>query len=130
METCTSTERLMLIKDVTEEDASLIRNIWKAKDGLAALELFRSKSDRADAYNPATADICGNLNAKRHLIDFILRTYGVEYLGTLKRTGEGVHYCNAGDSYSTTVIFIGDRLKVACWADYVERNLIHTPEQF
>jgi len=35
-----------------------------------------------------------------------------------------VHYCNIGDPYAPTVVFIGHSMQVACWALFVERNLI------
>lgn len=97
MRTAASIKSLMEIKDVTEEDAKAIRNIWK-NDPIKR----RARED----------------------IDRILRTSGVEYLGVHKRSGEAVNYCNAGDTYATTVLFIGPRLIVGCWGDLVETNNI------
>lgn len=92
-----SVKALMAIKDVTCEDAEAIRTAWK------------TTRSRAEA---------------REAIDRILSTHGVEYLGQHKRSGEHVDYCNAGDAYASTVVFIGMRCVVACWGDYVEKNLI------
>ena len=94
---CASVAALMTIKDITREDAEKIRQAW------------RSITNREEA---------------RQTIDKMLKTYGVEYLGRHKRTGHHVYYCNAGDSYVTTVTFHGPVMRVACWADYVEKNLI------
>jgi len=91
MRTAASIARLCEIKDVTEEDAKRIRDIWKTK--------------RAPILTQ---------------IDKILNTYGVEFLGVLKRGGGDVYYCNAGDTYATTVLFVGDRLVVGCIGDYAE----------
>ena len=98
--TCPSVKSLMEIKDVTQEDAEKIRAIWK------------------------TVTLPGKA---RNQIDTILRTHGVEYLGWHKRRQDHIYYCNAGDTYATTVTFIGQRMHVACWADYIERNMIEQP---
>jgi IS4 transposase len=97
MRRCPSVKSLMTIKDVTEEDAHAIRKVW------------RTVTNRCEA---------------RAQVDNILRTHGVEYLGQHKRTGSHVYYCNAGDSYASTVIFNGLIMRVQCWADLVEKNLI------
>lgn len=107
MRTAASIKSLMQIKDVTEEDAKAIRAIWHA-------------SWRGGENNKVTA---------RERIDAILRTCGVEWLGVHKRLGKAVYYCNAGDTYATTVIFIGGRLVVGCWGDLVERNMVREAYQ-
>lgn len=94
---CASVARLMEIKDVTAEDALRIRRIWKTYKA------------RAKARNE---------------IDEIIRTCGVEYLGWHRRACVECWYCNAGDSYATTIVFVGENLTVSCWADLVEKNLI------
>ena len=98
MRRCASVKNLMTIKDVTQEDAQEIRRIWK------------TVTNRGEA---------------RENIDKILRTYGVEYLGQHKRSGEHVYYCNAGDTYAGTILFKGLRMFVGYWGDLVEKNLIH-----
>lgn len=97
--TVASTKALMEIKDVTEEDAKAIRALWRT-------ERLR--------------------NAARSGVDRILRTHGVEYLGINKRTKAEVYYCNAGDTYATTVLFVGPHLRVGCWGDLVERGTVAT----
>lgn len=92
-----SAKALQEIKDVTPQDAEKIRTIWRT---------------------------VGNRQAAREEINAILCTHGVEYLGTHKRTGAHVYYCNAGDTYATTVLFAGLRMFVGCWGDLVEKNLI------
>lgn len=97
-----SIDKLMEIKDVTEEQATLIRHIWHT---------------------------VGNRPEARQRIDGVLNTHGVEYLGYHRQRGIGVYYCNAGDTYATTVVFLGPVMRVACWGDYAERSDIarHTP---
>ena len=127
MNTSASVKRLMQIKDVTKEDADLIRAIWNGS--------FDTVADLAKTYPDAYA-LCktyqgGKIRVlKRLCIDEILRTHGVEYLGWHKRASCDVHYCNAGEAYATTILFIGGRLTVGCWGDLVERNLITEPTQF
>lgn len=96
--TCAGVKALMEIKDVTAEDARAIRYAWKTR--LASRFEARDEVDR------------------------ILRTCGVEFLGFDKRSGRSVYYCNAGDTYATTVIFHGPRMTVGCWGDLVERNRV------
>jgi hypothetical protein len=92
-----SVQNLMSIKDVTEEDAIKIRHIWHT---------------------------VGNRPTARAEIDGVLRTMGVEYLGHHKRRYLPMYFCNAGDTYATTVVFMGPVMRVACCGDYVERNLV------
>lgn len=117
MNTAASVKALLQIKDVTQENAKLIRKVWKMSSeqlreldfpGIHEHEVWRWK----------------NRELKRYLVDSILNTCGVEYLGYYKPSGEHVYYCNAGDTYSTTVIFIGSRLVVGCWGDLVEKGLV------
>jgi hypothetical protein len=35
-----------------------------------------------------------------------------------------MYFCNAGDIYATTVVFMGPVMRVATIGDYVERNLV------
>lgn len=98
-----SIKALMSIKDVTEEDAKTIRALWHT-------ERFR--------------------NAARSGVNRLLRTFGVEYLGRNKRTNDEVYYCNAGDTYATTVLFVGPYLRVGCWGDLVERGTVATAPDY
>ena len=92
-----STDTLMQIKDVTEENATLIRHIWHTES---------------------------NRKVARQRIDGVLNTHGVEYLGHHKRRHLPVWYANAGDTYATTALFFGPVMRVATIGDYVERDLI------
>jgi hypothetical protein len=92
-----STKQLQQIKDVTPEIAEAVRNIWKTV----------SKRDEA-----------------REEVNKLIETHGVEFLGVHRRTGDDVYYCNAGDSYATTILFRGLSLIVGCTADLVESRLI------
>ena len=101
--TAASIKSLMTIKDVTEEDARAIRQLWHT-------DRYRGRA--------------------RPAIDKILGTYGVEHLGYSKRTKHEVYYCNAGDTYATTILFIGPHLRVGCWGDLMERGTVATDSRF
>ena len=101
MRRCASVNALMEIKDVTREDAEKIRTIWRT---------------------------IGNRESARGQIDAVLRTYGVEYLGQHRRSGDHVYYCNAGDTYAPTIIFAGLRMYVGCWGELIERNRVKPAE--
>jgi hypothetical protein len=90
-------QSLMSIKDVTEEDAIKIRHIWHT---------------------------VGNRPTARQRIDGVLRTSGVEFLGHHKRRHLPMYFCNAGDTYATTVVFMGPVMRVATIGDYVDQNLV------
>ena len=121
MRRAASIEKLCEIKDVTEEDAAKIRAIWKAPswEVLAGLDVGVGAARGIGAFP----------RVKREAIDAILRTSGVEYLGFTK-TGRAVHYCNAGDMYATTVVFVSDRLTVGCIGYYLEGDKLRAPVQF
>ena len=106
--------------DGAKKQAKRIRAIWKADgfEGLYNVEPELVSSIEHSMYHATPNDI------KRVAIDSILCTSGVEYLGRYKPSGDHVDYCNTGDSYAPTIIFIGNRLIVGCWEDMVERNQI------
>lgn len=84
---------LLTLKDVSEETAKDIRLEW------------HTNPDRHQAMRA---------------IDAMLNTFGVEEIPPSEaKHGRIVHYCNAGDSYAPTLIFVGGAMRVACWADYV-----------
>lgn len=99
MNTAASIKRLMLISGMTRETAQRIRQLWLT---------------------------AGEPRLQREAINELCETHGVELLGIHKRAGGYVYYCNAGDTYSTTILFHGSRLTVGCWGDLVERNAVIT----
>lgn len=100
---CASVAALCSIHHVTPETAAAVRHAWRA---IATRQEARAEVDR------------------------LIGTHGVEYLGTHKRTGHHLYYCNAGDPYAGTVLFAGLRMYVGCWGDLAEKNLIREPSQY
>ena len=56
-------------------------------------------------------------------LDNVLETCGVEYIarGTNAKS-PAITYCNAGDSYATTILRVNGVYRVGCWGDIVERG--------
>lgn len=88
-----SVKELCRIKDVTPELAQQIRYVWQ------------NEPLRPEA---------------RKRVDELLGTSGVEWLGYTRKGGYEVYYCNAGDTYATTVIFVNSTLRVGCWGDFFD----------
>jgi hypothetical protein len=56
-------------------------------------------------------------------IDAILRTFGVEYVAAGRNAkSPAFYYCNAGETYATTVLKVAGKFRVGCWGDIVERG--------
>lgn len=117
---CASVKNLEQLK--LDCDASLIRAIWKAKN----------VDEIADVYPDVGTMVKNNsgyydnylLELKRACVNHAGGYHGVEFLGSHRRSGDLVYYCNAGDTYAGTMIFNGRRLVVGTWGDMVERNQI------
>jgi len=65
----------------------------------------------------------GYHRVKMEMLNVALRTYGVEYI----KPGKGakspaIEYCNSGDTYAPTLLFINGRYSVGNWGDIVERG--------
>ena len=120
--TSASTGRLLQIKDVTQEDADKIRLLWVARD-FGSLRLAYPEcgifSEGPTVFR----------HVQRECVDRILRTSGVEFLGYSVGRGVSVYYCNAGDTYATTVLFLGHHMRVGCIGDLIENNRITQPVQ-
>lgn len=121
--TAASIAFLLKIKDVTPEIARLVRAAWTV-DHAVLLTLMAEHAPRATSHYNACYTLPKTREIRRTVIDELIGTYGVEFLGTHRRTGNSIYYCNAGDTYATTVLFQGARLTVGCWGYLVERNLV------
>ena len=128
--TCATVKSLLEIKDVTEDDAKLIRKVWNIV-GATALRDFLARPAINDKgrFNYALEQR-GSVNIKQAAVNRILGTHGVEYLGKRKGNRNHVYYCNAGDTYATTVLFDGDHLRVGTWGDLVERDLMTDTDRY
>lgn len=115
---CASLASLAAVKLECEPD--LIRAIWKAPDRATVESLYPAAADLDRGfYRPY------NLRElKREAIRQAAGYYSGESLGTDRRTGKTVFYCNAGDSYTPTICFIGSRLVVSDWAYWIESGRV------
>lgn len=122
--TCASIEMLTTIKDCSEADAKLIRKVWSLVGATATRAYLERPAINLNGRFDYAIEQRGSVNMKQAAINRILDTHGVELLGQRKRNREYVYYCNAGDMYSTTVMFDGEHLRVGCVGDLIEKNLI------
>jgi hypothetical protein len=62
----------------------------------------------------------------RHAMDAIdgfLGTHGVEYIPRGHNAkSPAIAYCNAGDTYGTTILLVNGRYRIGAWGDIVERG--------
>lgn len=125
--TCTSIKKIEDTK--LDCDARLIRAIWKSTDEDELLKVYPQAEDILNASRGYYRRV-SLLELKMECVNNAGGFHGVEYLGRHKRTGQGVEYCNAGDTYAGTIIFIGRRLIVSTVGDMVERNTVKTDPQY
>lgn len=120
--TAASIKSLESLQGVDRDLAKRIRAVWRGD--LAAVRKAYPEADqlRAQYYHPP-----GAREFRMAVINRLFGTYDVGFLGEHKRNREEVFYCDAGDPYTGTILFIGPRLVVGCWGDLVERNLIREP---
>lgn len=118
MNTCASAANLASLK--LECAPELIRAIWKAKNREELETIYPPAADiDRDYFNPLKLR-----PLKRAAVDHAAGFYGVEYLGTDKRSGNCVYYCGADDTYTGTICFIAGRLFVSTVGDIVESGRI------
>ena len=117
-------------RDLDRKGANLIRAIAHAvddRDKLAALIEKRCPETRAYArscYSDPYNSHMWRVTMALHAINIVLGTYGVEPLGTVRAfSGPSYEYCNAGDTYATTLIYTRatDTIRIGCWGDIAER---------
>lgn len=120
-----SIKALRTIKDVDTALARRIRHAWTCnlRDG-ETLEKLLNENPHTRQWYQSCYNTPGNKSIRRTVIDDMLGTFDVERLGVHKSSGYTIHYCNAGDTYATTILFIGNRMIVGDWGYYVERGLI------
>ena len=119
-------------RDLTRDQANQIRALAHACGNPERLATL------VEEKHPATRDYVRSLfsspyrsqiwrvTVAMHAIDRVLGTYGVEGLGP-PRSGDYAppyEYCNAGDTYSTTLIYkrATDTLLIGSWGDIVEKE--------
>ncbi len=96
--------------ELTPEQATTIR-------GIMDRSIPPAESDTAPIYGGT------RLLSRLERIDRVLDTHGVEYqpAGRGERS-PAFYYCNAGDTYATTILRVRGRFRIGCWGDIVERG--------
>lgn len=114
------------LKAVYDGDTSpeQLRAVWKART------LDDVYAAAPEAFDTVHREVAGWYNGptfgafKRSVLNALLGTYGVEYLGEHRRYHCSVYYCNAGDPYAATLVFFGGIAHAMCWGDLVERGVV------
>jgi hypothetical protein len=107
---------------------SLARKAWRCEPAeLAALVL--KHAPRTHAWMRFCLNPPSRMQVRRRACDELIDNHGVEFLGEHRRTGAGVYYSNAGDTYAATLIFHGNNAYLGCWGDIVERNAVKERER-
>lgn len=115
--TAASVAMLTQIKDVTEQDANRIRLVWYSANW-ASLRLAYPELGVTESSTEAFRAVL------RECIDRILGTCGIHLLGYSVGRSVPVYYCNAGDTYATTVLFWGHNMRVGCIGSLLENNRV------
>jgi len=120
--TAASIARLMSIKDIDRQTAIRIREAWTVWDRQTILDNcpVTARWHNSCYHEPKLREL------RREAINELSGMHGLELLGIHRRSHDYVYYCNAGDTYTTTILFHGSRLYVGCWGDLVERNAVNT----
>ncbi len=107
-----SVKTLCQIKDVTPALAREIRRIM-AGPGREHVEDHCSCRERYDS----------RCLSRMERIDRVLGTSGVEAIPAGHNAqSPTIVYCNAGDTYATTILKVSGKFRVGCWGDLVERG--------
>lgn len=115
MRTCASVKTLCEFKDITPELANKIRHIWKHATRADVEEAIGDMLHHGFLENTAYGRMLW--------INRVAEYHGVEYLGR-NRNGLDVDFLNAGDTYTETLVFVGDRLFITTVGDLVESGYI------
>lgn len=93
---CPSVKALLAaFQHLSEQDAKMIRNNMREKHPRHAMDA----------------------------IDGFLGTHGVEYIPQGHNSkSPAITYCNTGDSYGVTVLYVNGRYRIGTWGDIVERG--------
>ena len=60
---------------------------------------------------------------KMKMANEVLGAHGVGYIARGHNAkSPAIEYCNAGDTYTSTLLFVNGRYRVGCWGDIVERG--------
>jgi hypothetical protein len=113
-----SIKTLLLISDLTLEDAKAIRKVLQSTSFAEVLGM----STDAERYNSQCYHSPLFSVLKMYAINQLMRTYGVE---GFTEKGITVDYCNTGETYALTLCRVNNRGKVTyrvtSWGDIVER---------
>lgn len=101
----------------------LAKQIKAIMDGPSRVYLKTDDTRRGDVCYNGFAQQWERPYTQLERIDAILGTFGVEYIPAGRGAkSPAIHYCNAGDTYATTILEVNGRFRIGCWGDIVERG--------
>jgi hypothetical protein len=110
------------LSSITIGRAKELRRVLEIKDR-ATLESILDKYPVTAKWYHSCYNPMGFTTAKLSIANEILGTYGVEYIPKGHNSkSPAIEYCNAGDTYNSTLLFVSGRYRVGCWGDIVERG--------
>lgn len=114
-----SIKRLEEGLNICRDQAKQVRRILECRNVEAVCALSeRAASHARDCFGRSPLQY-----VKLLACDAILETHGVEFIakGHNKRS-PSIEYCNTGDTYAATLMWMNGRYSVGCWGDVVERG--------
>lgn len=118
-------------------DPQAVRDIWRALDmGQLKAQLAKWAGAKSQDLLDSVIDeiiAAGRTptfpRLKGELINRLAKFHGVKYLGRHRRSGRGVRYLEAADTYAPTLVFTGRRMTISTFGDLIERKVAHIFEQ-
>lgn len=116
--TTPSIKTLMTI-GIDEQTAVVVRAVLQSASRNFILAVSDAASERERrSYNPHSLT-----TLKLDAVDELIETHGVEYIPAgHNQKSPAISYCNAGDTYTTTLLHVNGSFRVGCWGDIVERG--------
>lgn len=112
--------------DLTAAQANQIRDVMRKYVPLPCKCGRENDPGSADAY---PYNVCRYYHDGKHrysrmaAIDKLLGTHGVEFVGAGHNSkSPAFYYCNAGDTYTVTILKVNGRFRIGTWGDIVERG--------
>ena len=114
------------LSQIKDCDTKLVRSILVSQT-FAELADIRAnhpgKFDATDKWISSCYNHPSFHDVKMNMLDVALNTFGVEYIRRgHNQKSPAIEYCNTGDTYATTLLYIRGTYRVGDWGSIVERG--------
>jgi hypothetical protein len=115
-----SAKALIASLNTTSEQAATVRGLIRGEITTWDVSLF----PKSNAYFQSCHHVPDRLSRILECLNEVLEMHGVECLGEVRTYGPPAEYLNAGDTYTTTLLFdhIAQNFKLTCYGDWLEAN--------